>query len=476
MSTTTHAFTDDALGEMDAVALAAAIRDGQVGRAEVIEAAIERAQRVNPQLNAIQVECFARARAAQPTSGVFSGVPAFVKDNTDIAGLPTCHGSAAFDPRPAARTSGPGAQFLHPGFVALGKSTLPEFGLTASTEYADRPPTRNPWNTDHSAGASSGGSAALVAAGVVPIAHANDGGGSTRIPAAANGLVGLKPTRNRLLDQPGARQLPVHLVAEGVLTRSVRDTAHYLAAAERFYTNTKLPPIGLVEGPSERRLRIGVIRYDVRGRAVHPETGAVLDSAAAVFAGLGHELVETRLEVDEQFIEDFKLYWAAVAALLSTSFRIAQRKHFDPRLRDPFTKGLSALATSRPLSVARAVRRLRAAPAIYDRHFTEVDVLLTPVLSHPAPLIGDHSPNLPFDELFAKLVDYVGFTPLNNVGGGPAVSLPHGRMSANLPGSIQLSARRGAERTLLDLAYQFEAASPFPRITDVPTAREQNAS
>lgn len=219
-----------------------------------------------------------------------------------------------------------------------------------------------------------------------------------------------------------------------------------------------------------------MIRYDVRGAAVHPETGAVLDSAVAVLAGLGHELVETRLEVDEQFIDDFKLYWAAVAALLSTSFRVAQRKHFDPRLRDPFTKGLAALATSRPLSVARAVRRLRAAPAIYDRHFTEVDVLLTPVLSHPAPLIGDHSPNLPFDELFAKLVDYVGFTPLNNVGGGPAVSLPHGRMSANLPGSIQLSSRRGAERTLLDLAYQFEAASPFPRITDVPTAREQNAS
>ncbi|MBF6437537.1 amidase [Nocardia cyriacigeorgica] len=475
MSTTTHAFTDDALGEMDAVALAAAIRDGQVGRAEVIEAAIERAQRVNPQLNAIQAECFARARAAQPASGVFSGVPAFVKDNTDIAGLPTCHGSAAFDPHPAARTSGPGAQFLHPGFVALGKSTLPEFGLTASTEYADRPPTRNPWNTDYSAGASSGGSAALVAAGVVPIAHANDGGGSTRIPAAANGLVGLKPTRNRLLDQPGARQLPVHLVAEGVLTRSVRDTAHYLAAAERFHTNTKLPPIGLVEGPSERRLRIGVIRHDVRGRAVHEETGAILDSAAAVFAGLGHELVETRLQVDEQFIEDFKLYWAAVAALLSTSFRIAQRKHFDPSLRDPFTKGLSALATSRPLSVMRAVRRLRTAPAIYDAHFTDVDVLLTPVLSHPAPLLGDHSPNLPFDELFAKLVDYVGFTPLNNVGGGPAVSLPHGRMSANLPGSIQLSARHGAERTLLDLAYQFEAASPFPRITDVQSAGERVA-
>lgn len=466
MSTTVHGFTDDALGTLDAVGVAAALRAGEVSRAEVIAAAVERTRVVDPSLDAVQVACFERAAAAPEGAGVFAGVPAFVKDNTDIAGLPSCHGSAAFTPHPATATGGPGAQFLHSGVVVLGKSTLPEFGLTASTEFTDRAPTRNPWNTEYSAGASSGGSAALVAAGVVPIAHANDGGGSIRIPAAANGLVGLKPTRNRLLDQPGARQLPVHLVTEGVLTRSVRDTAHYLAAVERFHPNPKLAPIGLIEGPSAKRLRIGLITADVLGRPVHADNAAVLASATAILGGLGHEIVETSLAVDPRFIEDFKRYWAVMAAAMTLSFRIGHRDHFDVAKLDPFTTGLIGLAKRNPLAAAAAAWRLRSGTATYDRHFAEVDVLLTPVLSHPAPRIGELAPGQPFDDLFAKLVDYVGFTPLNNVGGGPAVSLPHGLLPHGMPGSVQLAGRRGDERTLLDLAYQLEAASPFPRIVD----------
>ncbi|MGF0318089.1 amidase [Nocardia fluminea] len=466
MSSAVHGFTDDALGTLDAVGVAAALRAGEVSRSEVLEAAIARTRRVDPSLDAVQVTCFDRAASSPETAGVFAGVPAFVKDNTDIAGLPSCHGSAAFTPRPATVTSGPGAQFLHSGVIVLGKSTLPEFGLTASTEFTGRAPTRNPWNPEYSAGASSGGSAALVAAGVVPIAHANDGGGSIRIPAAANGLVGLKTTRNRLLDQPGARKLPVHLVAEGVLTRSVRDTAHYLAAVERFAVNPALTPVGLVEGPSARRLRIGLITDDVLGRPVHADNGAVLASAAKVLEGLGHEIVEMRLDVDPRFVEDFKQYWAVMAAAMALSFRLGHRGYFDPRKLDPFTTGLIGLAKRNPLGVVASTWRLRGGVAAYDRHFAEVDVMLTPVLSHPAPRIGELAPGQPFDALFTKLVDYVGFTPLNNVGGGPGISLPHGLLPSGLPGSVQLAAGRGDERTLLDLAYQLEAASPFPRIVD----------
>ncbi|MBB5916523.1 amidase [Nocardia transvalensis] len=465
MTDTVHAFTDDALGDHDAVSLAAELRAGRLDRREVIAAAIDRVNRVNPRLNAVQAECFDRARAAAPGDGPFAGVPAFVKDNTDVAGLPTCHGSAAFVPRPARRDGDPAAQFLSAGFVALGKSTLPEFGLTASTEYADRPPTRNPWNTGHSAGASSGGSAVLVASGAVPIAHANDGGGSIRIPAAVNGLVGLKPTRCRLLDQPGVRALPVHLVAEGVLTRTVRDTAHYLAAAERFRPNRDLPPVGLLEGPTGRPLRIGLIRHDILGRGVHPETDAVLDSAARVFAAAGHEVTETRLRVDPGFVEDFKTYWALFAVVMSAAFTATHPGSFRPWKLDPFTKGLAGKVLRGPRAVAPAVRRLRAGTALYDEHFAELDVMLTPVLSHPAPRIGEHAPGQPFPELFGKLIDYVGFTPFNNVGGGPAISVPHGLTSGNLPGSVHLSAPRGRERDLLDLAYQLEAADPFPKIT-----------
>ncbi|MFC4376824.1 amidase [Nocardia halotolerans] len=470
MSSAVHGFTDDALGTLDAVGVAEALRAGEVCRAEVIAAAVARTEAVDPTVDAVQVRCFERASATPETSGVFAGVPAFVKDNTDIAGLPSCHGSAAFTPHAATVTSGPGAQFLQSGVVVLGKSTLPEFGLTASTEFTHRAPTRNPWNPEYSAGASSGGSAALVAAGVVPIAHANDGGGSIRIPAAVNGLVGLKPTRNRLLDQPGARKLPVHLVTEGVLTRSVRDTAHYLAGVEKFGASPGLEPVGLVEGPSARRVRIGLISADILGRSVHPANGAVLDSAAQVLAGMGHEVVEMQLDVDPRFVADFKQYWAVMAAVMALSFRVGQRGRFDPRKLDPFTTGLIGLAKRNPLGSAAAAWRLRAGTATYDRHFADVDVLLTPVLSHPAPRIGEHAPGQPFEELFTKLVDYVGFTPLNNVGGGPGISLPHGLLPTGLPGSVQLAARRGDERTLLDLAYQLEAASPFPRITERPAA------
>jgi amidase len=301
----------------------------------------------------------------------------------------------------------------------------------------------------------------------VPIAHANDGGGSIRIPAAVNGLVGLKVTRCRLLDQPGARQLPVNLACEGVLTRSVRDTAYYLAAAERFHAHRKLEPVGLIEGPADRLLRIGVIRRDAFGRPVHPETDAVLGSAADTLARQGHKLAEMRLRVGADYIEDFKLYWAVFAVLMSAGFRVSHGVNFRPRELDPFTRGLVGLVRREALGVMPAIRRLRRGVRLYDEHFTDVDVLLSPVLAHPAPTIGEHAPDQPFEELFAKLIDYVAFTPFNNVGGGPAIAVPHGMMTSGLPGSVHLSAPRGGERTLLELAYELEQLSPFPTITSI---------
>jgi amidase len=460
-----HAFADDALGDLDAVGVARAITSGEVSRQEVLEAAISRVERVDPQLRAVAFGCFDRARAEPSRQGPFAGVPTFLKDNVDARGLPTCCGSAAIAPHPARHDAPPTKQFLAQGFALLGKTTLPEFGLTASTEWVGRAPTRNPWNLKRSVGASSGGSAALVAAGAVPIAHGNDGGGSIRIPAAVNGLVGLKVTRGRLLDQSGARQLPVNLACEGVLTRSVRDTAAYLHAAEGFRANRKLEPVGLVEGPSDRRLRIGVISQDAFGNPVHPDIQAVLNSAVETLAGQGHELVETRLGLDGDWVEDFKLYWAALAVLLTAANAALHGRHFDRRQLDPFTRGLAGLVRRRPLAVVKAIRRLRGGGRLYEDHFTQFDVLLSPVLSHPAPAIGEHAPDQPFEELFAKLTAYVTFTPFNNIGGGPGMAVPHAMLSDGLPGSIHLSARPGDEPTLLELAYELELVSPFPRIT-----------
>ena len=208
-----------------------------------------------------------------------------------------------------------------------------------------------------------------------------------------------------------------------------------------------------------------MIDRDVFGRPVHPQTAAVLSSAARTVASQGHELLELRLAVTPRFIEDFALYWALTAIVMSASLTASYGTGFRPRDLDPFTRGLARLIWRNPGGVIPAIWRLRRAGQLYDAQFSNVDVVLSPVLAHPAPKIGEHAPDQPFDRLLAKLIDYVAFTPINNVGGGPAIALPHGLMASGMPGSVQLSAPRGGERTLLELAYELEANTPFPQIT-----------
>ena len=228
-----HAFGDDALGDLDATGVADAIRAGRVSRADVIEAAIARTEAVNSALNGLAYEAFAQARetASSASAGAadsfFGGVPTFIKDNVDVAGQPTMQGTDAWLPWDAVADGEFTRLYLASGLVSLGKTQMSEFGFSASAEHPRLGPVRNPWDTDSTAGASSSGSGAFVAAGVVPIAHANDGGGSIRIPASCNGLVGLKPSRGRLPLDPEVRRMPVTIVTNGVLTRSVRDTAAF---------------------------------------------------------------------------------------------------------------------------------------------------------------------------------------------------------------------------------------------------------
>ena len=470
MATRVHSFTDDALGTLDATGIAEAIGAGTISAAEATEAAIARIERVNGQLGATAFECFDRARAqasAPLGSGPFAGVPSMVKDNTDIAGLPSRHGSSAISPHPAKADFPSGAQYLAQGFALLGKTTLCEYGLTASTEWVARAPTRNPWNTEYSVGASSGGSAALVASGALPIAHANDGGGSIRIPAAAAGLVGLKPTRERHLDQPGVRRLPVNLVAEGALTRTVRDTARFMAGMEASAPNLDLPRIGTITEPGERRLNIGVLRSSELA-TVDPEVVATVDSVAELLASAGHRVQEIAPPAGVQFSRDFTLYWGLSSALLILESTLSHGRHFDPRKLDPFTNGLAKHWAKNVHKTASAVRRLRKIPALYDAAFEDIDLILSPTLCHPVPELGVMSPALGFEELFDLLEKYVSFTPFNNVGGGPAISLPHGTTRNGMPGSVHFSAARGNEATLLQIAFELEEASPFPDITAGP--------
>ncbi|MCW2539869.1 MAG: Amidase, partial [Frankiales bacterium] len=255
--TRVHAFTgDDALTDLDATGLVAALAAGEVSVPEVVDAAIARTQQVDPALGAVAHAAYDRARdeARHPRGGWFAGIPTFVKDNVDVAGMPTQHGSDAFTGAPQQADGDFARMYLATGLIPLGKTQLSEFGFSGAADHVRLGPVRSPWSTDHYAGASSAGSAALVAAGAVPIAHANDGGGSIRIPAAVNGLVGLKPTRGRLAQDKMMRVMPVRIVANGVLTRSVRDTAAFYREIEHTWRSTKLPLLGDITGPGTQRL------------------------------------------------------------------------------------------------------------------------------------------------------------------------------------------------------------------------------
>lgn len=469
-----HAFRNDALGDADATEVARRIRAGEVSRLEVCAAAISRAEDLQPLIGAVEVTDYQRAlagaREARDVRGAFAGVPTFVKDNVDVGGLPTGHGTDAFVPRPADADGPFVAQLKAQGLAVLGKSRLPEFGFSASTEYARRDPVRNPWNLEYSAGASSGGAAALVASGVVPIAHANDGGGSTRIPAAACGLVGLKPTRGRLVADAADTRLPVRITAQGVLSRSVRDTAGFYAAAEEYRRNPKLKPIGSVAGPSRTRLRVGVVVDSVIGPPVDDETRGCVLGTADLLSTLGHHVEEIPLPVSKQFAEDFSLYWGLLGLLVTTAGTRVLDPAFDVRRTDNLTRGLAQMCRRRLPQVPAMLVRLRRSTRAYREVFAGVDVVLSPVLGHTTPRLGHLSPTLPFEELFPRLQAYVAFTPLNNATGGPALSLPLGRTAGGLPIGCHLSADHGDERTLLEVAYELEEARPWPRIQDLTGA------
>lgn len=461
-----HAFSNDVLADHDAVALAGLVRAGTVSASELVEAAIARAGQVNDVLNAIELPTFEQARrdARSLHSGVFAGVPTFVKDNTDLEGLPTRHGSRAVNPRPAKKHGAFAAQYLAQGFSVLGKSSLPEFGFNASTEFAGEHPTRNPWNPAFSSGASSGGAAALVAAGVVPVAHANDGGGSIRIPAACCGLVGLKPTRGRFIDSEQARSLPVNIIGEGIVSRSVRDQAAFFAGMERTWYNRALPPIGRVEGPGNRKLRIGLVMDSITGTPTCAETRAVVEQTARLLEGMGHAVEPMPLPVPPTFLEDFTTYWGMLSFMLQRFGRVVMSREFDAARMDPFSQGLAAYYRKRLLKTPGVIWRMKRSAQQYAEGMRGYDAVLTPVLAHTVPRLGHLSPEVPFDTLFERLLRYVAFTPLNNAAGTPAISLPMGACANGLPIGVQLQAAHGAERTLLELAFALEAAQPFRRI------------
>lgn len=464
---------------LDALSLAGLIERGDVSAAEVLEAAFERIQAFNPRLNAI---CLLADEAARQTvrrgvpKGPFSGVPFVLKDITAAAeGLPMSCGSRFFRGIGGDHDTELVARYRRAGLVLLGRTTTPEMAISPATEAAVYgAPTRNPWSLAHSSGGSSGGAGAAVAAGLVPLAHGSDGGGSIRIPASCNGVFGLKTTRARLPAGPDAGEGWAGLLSEHVLTRSVRDSAAALDAthgedAGAYYVAPAVdaPYLRAIEAPPGK-LRIAYTVRRFSGEPVHPECAQAVEASARLCADLGHELSE-----DAPAGFDWERVLRHVVTIMASGTALAVRQRAmalgrEPREDElePSTWGALRLAESiHGPDYLLALSALHGFARVVAPFFSRYDVLLTPVLAEPPAPIGRWAMVNP-DFLDYRigpngLKNYVAFTPFANVTGQPAMSVPLHWSAAGLPIGSQFIGRFGEEATLLKLARQLEQARPW---------------
>ena len=453
-----------AWAEWDAVETAERIRRKDVTAAEVVAAAITRAKSAAV-LGAIVTPTFESAidAASKRSEGALAGVPTFIKDLAQVGGVRTRWGSAATGEYVSTRSDPSVLAMERTGLISLGKSATPEFGLTATTEPLGFHPTRNPWRPTHSTGGSSGGAAALVAAGVVPLAHGSDGGGSIRIPASCNGLVGLKPSRRRF-DMEGSNLLPVNIAVHGVVTRTVRDTIAFWNALEAQLRPARLPPIGHVRARPEGKLHIGVFVDSPMGLPVHPEVRAATEQAAKLCAELGHEVTPLPCPVERQVTEDFLRLWGFVAFVHAKGGKLLVHRGFDASKLEPWSIEFARYFSKEPGRALGAMRRLRGYAATWAKLMERFDVMVSPTLAEPPAPIGHLTTDQPFELLFARIISYTPFAAPLNAAGAPALSLPLGRSSDGLPLGVQFAAAHGREALLLELGLSLEEARPWPRI------------
>jgi amidase len=440
------------------------VKRGLWTASEVTEECIRRAEVVQPGLNAIVTRTYDRARANLSPPGsqaAFAGVPFLVKDLTEVRGVKTRHGSRSTVNQPAETWQGPlVTAYETAGLTIIGKSATPEFGLLPTTEPLGFSPTRNPWNIRRSTGGSSGGAAAAVAAGVMPMAHGSDGGGSLRIPAACCGVFGLKPSRGRMIGSTddGATDVTV----EHAITRTVKDSATLFSLTERLDI-PGVSPVGLVSGRSSRRLRIGIVYQNNLVPVLTARIRQAVFDTAQLLSRQGHKIVEAAWPVDAaRFTQDFAALWGAGANYHYQETSASLGRPATSNDLDGFTLGLKD--RFRKLSgseMGAAMARLEADAQSYANWFNSFDVMLSPVLSAlPMPL-GQLAPSVPYQTLLDRVIAYAPYTAIHNVAGAPAMSVPMAWAPDGTPIGVQVSAARFQERTLFELAYELEALQPW---------------
>ena len=464
--------------DLDGTGLAAAIRRGEVTAVEAVDAAIARIEAVDPLVHALVAERFdaARAEAAGPRAeGPFAGVPYLVKAlGAQVAGLPTSRGSRLWADDVAAADSLAVSRARAAGVIVLGMTNTPELGKNGSTEPLHHGPTRNPHDLTRSAGGSSGGSAAAVASGMVPIAHGNDGGGSIRIPAAACGLFGLKPSRGRVPNAPFLEAFSYPVGCTHSLTRTVRDSAALLdavagpAPGDAVAVAPPARPFVDEVGADAGRLRIGWTTVTARGVAADDDLIDAVARTAALCESLGHEVEEAPFPYDAEAAN------GALAAVMSVNVAFAvdaRLAALGRELRDddlePFTRvlydGGRAMAATTVIGALQQLERTgREVAPFFERH----DLLLTPTLSVRVPELGWVDTRRP--ETMVNASAFSAFTGVFNTTGHPAMSVPGGVDGNGLPIGVQFVARLSDEATLLRLASALETAMPWPTSPVVP--------
>ena len=466
---------------MDATAQAELVANGEVSASELTEAAIERIEALDGPLNAVCLRWFDHARdlaaSGDLADGPFRGVPFLLKDLwAAYAGQPLTNGNVALrDAMPiSAEDTTIVSRFRSSGLVTLGRTASPELGSVPVTEPVAYGPTRNPWSTDHTPGGSSGGAAAAVASGMVPIAHASDGGGSIRIPASCCGLVGLKTSQGRITVGPARTESG--LGVELCVSRSVRDTARLLDAVHG-------PGIGdtVIAPPPDRpyadevgadpgRLRIGLLDHHPRGEFVHDDCVAAVRDAASLLESLGHD-VEPGFPsplADPSFTGRFMSMWGANMAIGLEGYAAALGRELTEDEVEPvnwaqaqFAAHVTSVDYAKSLAAVAEFRR-----KVQQWWADGFDLLLTPTLAEPPVRIGEHDPT-PDDPMagMKRAAAWVPFTPPFNATGQPGINVPLSWNADGLPVGIQLVAAYGREDVLIRVASQLEAAQPWAQRT-----------
>jgi len=458
----------------DGLGLAGLVRGGEVKAEEMLEAAIERVEALNPALNAVVTRLYDQARAALAAglpAGPFTGVPYALKDLGALyTGAVTSYGSRLFAGAVADHDSEYTIRLKRAGLVILAKTNTPEMGLAPSTEPRLFGPTRNPWNRAHSAGGSSGGSAAAVAGGMLPMAHATDGGGSIRIPASCCGLFGLKPTRARNPMGPDAGEGWGGASVGHAVTRSVRDSAALLDVTagpdvgDPYWAPPPAGPFLDEVGRPPGRLRIALATASWNGAPVDPECAAAATDAARLCESLGHHVEEGRPDYSHEALGQATriIIGANVRAALDAGAK-ARRRAVEAGDVERVTWEFAALGASHTAAdYARSIGVVHRTGRAVARFFTRHDIILSPTMCRPPFPLGvlDMS-SADADAYLAAVLASIGFTSLFNSSGNPAMSVPLAWSRSGLPIGIQFAAPFGGEALLFRLAGQLEAARPW---------------